>query len=59
MMMDDCHSIAASTDEILWSDDETIVADMEEVWNQGILNIISYSIKTQKQLLVLLTIFNC
>lgn len=34
-MLGDCPSIAASTDEILWSDDETIVADMEDVWNQG------------------------
>lgn len=34
-MLDDCHSIAASTDEILWSDDETIVADMENVWHEG------------------------
>lgn len=34
-VLDDCQSIAASTDEIIWSDDDTIVADMEDVWNQG------------------------
>lgn len=31
----ECQSIAASTDEILWSDDETIIAEQEAVWNEG------------------------
>lgn len=31
----ECESIAASTDEILWSDDETIIAEQEAVWNEG------------------------
>lgn len=28
-------SIAASTEEILWSDDDTIIAEQEVVWNEG------------------------
>lgn len=31
----DCKSIAASTEEILWSDDDTIVAEQEVIWNEG------------------------
>lgn len=31
----ECESLAASTDEILWSDDETIIADQEVVWHEG------------------------
>lgn len=31
----ECDSIAASTDEIIWSDDDTIVADQEVVWQEG------------------------
>lgn len=31
----DCESIAASTEEILWSDDDTIVAEQEHVWHEG------------------------
>lgn len=31
----ECNSIAASTEEILWSDDETIIAEQEVVWNEG------------------------
>lgn len=31
----DCDSIAASTEEILWSDDETIIAEQENIWHQG------------------------
>lgn len=31
----DCKSIAASTEEILWSDDDTIIADQEQVWHDG------------------------
>lgn len=31
----ECNSIAASTDEIIWSDDDTIVADQEIVWQDG------------------------
>ncbi|KAJ3650774.1 hypothetical protein Zmor_016854 [Zophobas morio] len=31
----DCESIAASTEEILWSDDETIIAEQESIWHQG------------------------
>lgn len=31
----ECNSIAASTDEIIWSDDETIVADQETLWQEG------------------------
>lgn len=36
----ECNSIAASTDEIIWSDDETIVADQETVWQEGKSNFI-------------------
>lgn len=31
----ECNSIAASTEEILWSDDDTIVADQEVLWQDG------------------------
>lgn len=31
----ECKSIAASTEEILWSDDDTIIAEQEVVWNEG------------------------
>lgn len=31
----DCDSIAASTEEILWSDDDTVVAEQELVWQEG------------------------
>lgn len=31
----ECNSIAASTDEIIWSDDDTIVADQETLWEEG------------------------
>lgn len=31
----DCASLAASTDEILWSDDETIIAEQEVLWKEG------------------------
>ncbi|KAF5280677.1 hypothetical protein FQA39_LY05325 [Lamprigera yunnana] len=31
----ECDSIAASTEEILWSDDDTIIADQEIIWQQG------------------------
>lgn len=31
----ECDSIAASTDEIIWSDDDTIVADQDVVWQEG------------------------
>lgn len=31
----DCHSIAASTEEILWSDDDTIVPEQEQIWHNG------------------------
>jgi hypothetical protein len=31
----DCDSIAASTEEILWSDDETIIAEQENIWHKG------------------------
>lgn len=31
----ECESIAASTEEILWSDDDTIVADQELIWQAG------------------------
>lgn len=32
----ECDSIAASTEEILWSDDDTIVADQEVLWQEGL-----------------------
>lgn len=35
----ECESIAASTEEILWSDDDTVVADQELVWKEGKLLI--------------------
>lgn len=38
----DCKSIAASTEEILWSDDDTIIAEQEVIWNEG--NILEMSI---------------
>lgn len=28
-------SLAASTEEILWSDDDTIIAEQEITWNKG------------------------
>lgn len=31
----ECNNIAASTEEILWSDDETIIADQELIWQEG------------------------
>lgn len=31
----ECESIAASTEEIIWSDDDTIVADQELIWQEG------------------------
>lgn len=31
----ECKSIAASTEEILWSDDDTIIAEQEVAWNEG------------------------
>lgn len=31
----ECKSIAASTEEILWSDDDTIIAEQEMIWNEG------------------------
>lgn len=31
----ECKSIAASTEEILWSDDDTIIAEQEVIWNEG------------------------
>lgn len=34
----ECDSIAASTEEILWSDDETIIAEQEMVWHEGKIN---------------------
>ncbi|KYB28478.1 hypothetical protein TcasGA2_TC032540 [Tribolium castaneum] len=34
----DCDSIAASTEEILWSDDETIIAEQENIWHQAIID---------------------
>lgn len=38
----ECDSIAASTEEILWSDDDTIVADQEVLWEEGLLYFIFY-----------------
>ncbi|XP_018576383.1 protein TANC2 isoform X3 [Anoplophora glabripennis] len=35
----ECNSIAASTEEILWSDDETIIAEQEVVWNEDLAAI--------------------
>ncbi|KAK4881567.1 hypothetical protein RN001_004886 [Aquatica leii] len=35
----ECQSIAASTEEILWSDDDTIVADQEVIWQQDLAAI--------------------
>ncbi|XP_015833767.1 protein TANC2 isoform X2 [Tribolium castaneum] len=35
----DCDSIAASTEEILWSDDETIIAEQENIWHQDLAAI--------------------
>lgn len=35
----ECDSIAAgSSDEMLWSDDDTIVAEQEHIWNEGMAN---------------------
>lgn len=31
----ECKSLAASTDEIIWSDDDTIVGDQETAWHEG------------------------
>lgn len=28
-------NLSDSTEEILWSDDETIVAEQEHIWNEG------------------------
>lgn len=38
----DCDSIAASTEEIIWSDDDTIVADQEVLWEEGEQRILHY-----------------
>ncbi|XP_068912887.1 protein TANC2 isoform X2 [Tenebrio molitor] len=35
----DCDSIAASTEEILWSDDETIIAEQENIWHKDLAAI--------------------
>lgn len=50
----DCNSIAASTDEILWSDDDTIVADQETLWQDGKKhshNVFSSSVKDLRKFL--------
>ncbi|KAL1491598.1 hypothetical protein ABEB36_012170 [Hypothenemus hampei] len=52
----DCYEndISASTEEILWSDDETIVAEQEHIWNEGTseFTIEYFLFKFTKRLLV-------
>lgn len=31
----DCNNLSTSSEEIMWSDDETIVAEQEQIWNEG------------------------
>lgn len=31
----DCNHLSTSSEEIMWSDDETIVAEQEQIWNEG------------------------
>ncbi|XP_028135777.1 protein TANC2 isoform X4 [Diabrotica virgifera virgifera] len=38
-MLSECHSLAASTEEILWSDDDTIIAEQEATWNKDLAAI--------------------
>ncbi|XP_057656321.1 protein TANC2 isoform X2 [Diorhabda carinulata] len=38
-MFSECESLAASTEEILWSDDDTIIAEQEITWNKDLAAI--------------------
>lgn len=31
----DYNNLSTSSEEIMWSDDETIVAEQEQIWNEG------------------------